>query len=342
MTNSIQNKEIGSEFWNVPTQKENNKIFDEKVQWYISGRSALQAIIKDIEHAHNCVSIAMPSWCCDSMIKPFVDADIEVKFYPVYWNSKLIQEIRMDCNILLIMDYFGYTSDKPDLSNYNGLIIRDVTHSIFSTDYTDSDYYFGSLRKWCGIWTGGYAYTQDGRTFIVEDKKNDEYVFLRKKAMEQKNDFIKLGAHSDKGYLSIFSEAEELLENIEVVPAAERDIELAQYLDVEEIRKSRRRNTEILRKAFPEWLIFKDLKESDCPLFVPILVPDNKRDELRKHLINKEIYCPVHWPASKYHCLDERTEFIYKNELSLVCDQRYNENDMNRIIDTINDFWKGF
>ena len=70
-------------------------------------------------------------------------------------------------------------------------------------------------------------------------------------------------------------------------------------------------------------------------MFVPVLVPYGKRDELRKYLIENEIYCPVHWPESKYHKLDERTEYIYQNELSLVCDQRYTESDMNRIVEVI-------
>jgi hypothetical protein len=38
--------------------------------------------------------------------------------------------------------------------------------------------------------------------------------------------------------------------------------------------------------------------------------------------------------------LNDRTEDIYKNELSLVCDQRYSSADMDRMIDTIEAFWK--
>ena len=92
------------------------------------------------------------------------------------------------------------------------------------------------------------------------------------------------------------------------------------------------------------------MKEEDCPMFVPVLVPDGKRNELRRHLINNEIYCPVHWPVSEYHKsadymdvnhkLSDKTETIYANELSLVCDQRYTEDDMNRMVDVIQEFWK--
>ena len=73
----VQMKEIGSEFWDVPVTEIENNIFPKSTQWFLSGRSALQAIINDIKECH---TVAMPSWCCDSMVKPFVDAGYTVRF----------------------------------------------------------------------------------------------------------------------------------------------------------------------------------------------------------------------------------------------------------------------
>ena len=64
-------REIGSEFWNVPVIEKSNGLFPESTQWFISGRSALQAIIKELGKPRN---VSLPAWCCDSVIKPFVDA----------------------------------------------------------------------------------------------------------------------------------------------------------------------------------------------------------------------------------------------------------------------------
>ena len=151
-------KEIGSEFWDVPQDRSNKRMFPESTQWFLSGRSALQAIIAKLK---GCRTVEMPSWCCDSMVKPFVDAGVEVYFYPVYFDDDLKQDVGLNCDVLFLMDYFGYTGKQPNLNGYNGVVIRDVTHSIFSSSYSDSDYYFGSLRKWCGVWTGGYAWVKD-------------------------------------------------------------------------------------------------------------------------------------------------------------------------------------
>lgn len=333
-------REIGSEFWNVPTTEKENNVFPEYTQWFLSGRSALQAIIRELE---GCQTVAMPSWCCDSMVKPFIDAGIDVHFYPVYWQNGLTWEICLDMDILFLMDYFGYTSPVPNLCSYKGIVIRDETHSLFSATYCDADYYFGSLRKWCGVWTGGYAWARDRHRLGIE-ADDIGYVSLREEAMRLKKSYLhgyvnKEGNRvNDKSYLKVFEEAENILDHVRIAPAADRDVYVAKRLDVELIRFRRRANAEVLRKAFPDWLIFQEMVSTDCPMFVPVLVPDGKRDELRKHLIQNDIYCPIHWPVSDYYKLNEQEQYIYDNEISFVCDQRYREDDMLRMVETIKTF----
>ena len=70
----------------------------------------------------------------------------------------------------------------------------------------------------------------------------------------------------------------------------------------------------------------------DCPLFVPIIIQEGKRDMLRKKLVQNNIYCPIHWPKPNADCKSN----LYDIELSLICDQRYTENDMQRIVEVLN------
>lgn len=317
--------EIGSEFWEVPVCEKENKFFPFNTHWFLSGRSALKAIIAENEWK----TVSLPSWCCDSMIRPFTNVGIEVHFYP-----SLEPIGRLHADAILVMDYFGY-SDDSDVAGYKGIIIRDVTHSIFSKSYSDADYYFGSLRKWAGFWTGGYAWGIAGEAKC----ENNEYTKLRKSAMLDKKRYIQ-GITDDKEYLKVFTQAEELLNIAGIDAAAPRDIELAKYLDIEKIKEQRRENAKVLLDEFANIAVFPLLKPNDCPMFVPIRVPYGKRDELRRYLISKEIYCPVHWPISSYHQLNNQTRKIYDEELSLVCDQRYTEEDMLRIIDCVKEFFK--
>ena len=56
------------------------------------------------------------------------------------------------------------------------------------------------------------------------------------------------------------------------------------------------------------YCLFKEIKPKDCPLFVPILV--EHRDEIRRLLASEGIYCPVHWPLSKFHAIEDSAKSI--------------------------------
>lgn len=106
-------------------------------------------------------------------------------------------------------------------------------------------------------------------------------------------------------------------------------------IDVDFIRNRRRTNAQILYERLIKidkinFLIPKPNFQTSCPLFMPIMVGNEKRDELRKHLIKHHVYCPVHWPQSK-----EMHSNIPKEELSLICDHRYSEKDMEYIVNII-------
>lgn len=330
-------KEIGSEFWSVPTAREENRYFPQDTRWFLSGRSALACMIADIRRSQPLASVAMPAWCCDSMVRPFADAGIAVRFYPVYReNGRLVQELSAaeGCDALFLMDYFGYAGNS-DASGFDGIRIRDLTHSVFSGQYSDARYYFGSLRKWAGFRTGGFGWGFSCQAL----PENEAYISLRRSAMEQKARYI-AGSSGSKEYLSVFNEAEELLEHCAPAAAQAEDVQLAAKLDIAGMKRRRRENAARLLEAFADIAIFPEMGPRDCPLFVPVAVPGGRRDALRRYLIQNEIYCPVHWPLTRYHAPDGRSAALYAEELSLVCDQRYTPEDMDRLIETVKRFWK--
>ena len=74
----------------------------------------------------------------------------------------------------------------------------------------------------------------------------------------------------------------------------------------------------------------------DTPLFVPVLVNPTLRANLRRFLIQNQVYCPIHWP-------DARTgggAVLYASELSLLCDQRYTAEDIKLEMNLIKEFFK--
>lgn len=327
--------EIGSEFWDIPVTNEKNNLFPENTEWFISGTAALEIIVNDILKNKPITTAALPSWCCSCMVIPFLKNGIKVSFYPVYFeNGNLIcnySEIEADC--WLILSYFGYTSQI----NYGipaGIVIRDLTHSIFSERQDDADYYFGSLRKWAGFFTGGYAWSDAWSSELSLSACDAFFVELRRTAMNLKMQYL-LGAIDTKEYLNLFERGEDFLDHCEPMLAYAPDVERATHLDWEFIKERRRKNASILLDYLSPWAIFPEMKDADCPLFVPLLLDTEKRDMLRSYLRDKKIYCPIHWNIEPEHRLTNLTANLYKREISLVCDQRYDENDMFLILNTI-------
>ena len=339
----MQRTELGSEFWDIPLASQENGIFPPHTAWYLSGRVALRAVISELCAKREVRTAALPSWCCHTMIAPFSDAGIQVFFYPVFVADGMLRQERgscPSCDVTLMMDYFGYP--RAPFTPDGGAVIYDATHGIFSGVPAGVDYVFGSLRKWAGFPTGGFAFSCAGAPLpsAPEMDRAEAYILLRRTAMREKQAYL-CGETNEKRHLAAFSSAEEMLDLPLSGSADPADIFAARYLDVPFLRQRRRENAAVLLEHVREWAVFPELSAEDCPLFVPIHVPTDRRDALRRYLIDQEIYCPVHWPVSELHRLDARTRDIYDTELSLICDQRYGLPEMHRIGQTVRAFLEG-
>ena len=341
-------KEIGSEFWNEEVKKEDKRFF-------LSGRTALDFIIKNILFEYPCVnSVLLPSYCCHTMIEPFVRNGIQVRFYDVFYDGvglKIeIPEPKKN-EIFYLMKYFGYSHKKIIEESYIRskweLIIEDKTHSLFSRDRDEIsvEYRYASCRKWCALSGLGWAIKKNGEFKLRSfDKLHEPYCKMRNQAFEMKKEYMLNQADNKDIFLSMFSDAEELLEQDYV--GYTPDIKAIQdyySLNQIEIVEKRQRNARYLMKELRELstvkLLFDEMMEEDVPLFVPILV-GGERGKLRNYLIENTIYLPIHWPLSNDHMdLSNKALCLYQQELSLVCDQRYELEDMERMVYFIKKFY---
>lgn len=346
--------EIGSEFWidAAFTHIEHNPVLE---RWtgsqrsYLSGRTALSAILDDI-----CLSAQwkqqvlayLPSYCCHTMIEPFIRHGMRVEFYTVkFENGEFKQEIDASkvCDVILVLDYFGYGREHRFVPK-NATVIRDMTHAVFSHHayVDDADYTFTSLRKWGAIAGAAIATKQNGEWLTEEaTKQNSAYLSLRYTGYSDKARYFAGEAGTDKGYLQTFRQAESLLEtDYQNYTADEESLRNAESLG--DYVTQRRKNAEHLLFGLQNISIveplFPALNDGDAPLFVPIAVKNGKRDGLRQYLIENSIYCPVHWPLSSLHKITGKERELYDTELSLVCDQRYGVTEMERQLNMIRRF----
>lgn len=343
--------EIGSEFWSVEP-------IHHDIRFFLSGRTALDYIIRDIKKKYPKInSVLLPSYCCESMIYPIINNGFSVRFYDVWVNEDGINtelpETREN-EVFYLMSYFGF--DMPinmDIkcvrSKWN-VIIEDQTHSCFRDnkgyDHINADYIYMSYRKWNAFVGISKAVCVNERFDIpYEEKLNKRFLSLRKKGEELKTSYMEGNSIDKNDFLLLFNEAEAVIDKDyrDYTPLI-FDVNNLQSLDTKNMRLIRQRNASVLIKGLrcisALKLIYDNIESTDCPLFVPLYVKKD-RDELRKFLIQHNVYCPVHWPISDYHNgISNKGKDIYMHELSLVCDQRYGESDMEHIVKVIKEFYK--
>ena len=331
-------KEIGSEFHKISIESGMGIIVPASGTFVFSGRTAIETVLKNIPKARKAL---LPSYCCDSMIEPFRKANIDVEFYPVDYERGLNIEVEVkeDVDILLWCNYFGFRHPMPELSVFSkrgGVVIEDITHSFLSDQpfHTQSNYLIASIRKWEPVNCGGYCAKVGGN---LHDKPIEEppqmYIELKTSAMELKTSYlINPQPEMKKRFLTMFGESNRwLAEHYAGLSIDTWSKEFLSHVDVNKQREKRRNNAKALYEGLKGKAQFLfQYEDMDCPLFVPILLEN--RDEIRKHLIQNQIYCPVHWPKTE-GCESN----LYDMELSLICDQRYEVKDMNRIVSVLSE-----
>src|SRR5699024_2465853 len=241
-----------------------------------------------------------------------------------------------DCDVFFAMSYFGLEDFKLNFAIESFLrrgktIIEDITHRLLCKEaYSNMAHYsIASIRKWLPVPTGGYIAKQSGSLSHKPHLESDHLVLQKIKAMEEKHQYL-CGDNIDKNsYLDKFAEFERKFGSLDSTYMIDNlSLDIIKNLDIEKVRTSRRNNARILYDSIETLPHIKPLiptpnLENDCPLFVPVMIETEKRDDLRKYLIENNIYCPVHWPHK-----DQMSSKIPENELSLICDQRYTEADM--------------
>lgn len=354
-------KEIGSEFWTgcCPCSKHGCE-WPHTPEWSVretmSGRVALEYVVEEIVKKGK-TSVYMPSYCCYTMIEPFLKHDVKVVFYDVVpTTSGLKRQFEYDhgCDVVFLLDYFGFADAETvtivkEQHAKGKQVVYDATHSIFSnSNYDNCDYVFGSYRKWMDVNCGFVAVKGKADIdFGADWHQFEAYADLRTRMFELKARYMNDEDVDKQQFLAWINEAEEMLEqDYHHTLPDQRSLDVLRQTDYAFLVQSRRNNANILMKGIADLkdervrCLMGELGRHDTPLFVPIYVQAEHRNELRRYLIEHSIYCPVHWPLSDLHTISGAATDVYQSELSLLCDQRYDHFDMYRIVETIKEYLK--
>lgn len=335
--------EIGSEFWKENTILTSNIDASNTMRSLLSGRTALDYIIRDTITERKIDTALLPSYCCESMIEPFIRNGINVIFYQI--NSDEIEFPILEYDAVLLLDYFGYetaiTEEIVQKAHSAGkIVIYDSTHKLNGNPEVEaySDYSIISYRKWFYCNYARAIKHTEAFTIPQPEKVNQRYIDMRECAAVLKANYINSGSVALKQkFLQLYSSAKDILDR-DYTGYAGQPVKT----DICKIITTRRQNALYLINELsdvPEVRLWRNfLQSNDTPLFVPILVAPVVRDNLKRYLIEHSIYCPAHWPISNLHKIDTVTKQFYDSELSLICDQRYGIDDMQKEIELVKSF----
>lgn len=335
--------EIGSEFSTnsaIYGQNEYFELSNYSKRYVLSGRTGLHLIAEEVKEKVS--TIALPDYCCGSMIAPFIKQGFHLSFYKAFdlHNVMLDKEVQA----VLVMDYFGFLSKETldftlRCKEEKKVVIVDATQTAFShfKTYDLADYIVVSYRKWldslCAV-----VYSKNGFHISENSMEHPSYIETWRTAASLKENYLKGLFDNKQEFLTLFTSANHALDlDYAGYKANEAEISVMRMADSLFIRKTRRENAKYLideikklSEIFEVQLMFDEMRMEDCPLVVPILVNEKKRSVIRNELIKNNIYCPIHWPIDQrypYH-----VTLYHQKELSLICDQRYSLEEMKRQI----------
>ena len=310
------------------------------------GQSALNFIVQSLDFKDG-ESILLPAYLCPSIVRNIRRNGVRFRFYAIRPDLSIDTEdlerqiLRCRAKAVLFIDYFGFRPDARTAGFLLGLqsggisLVEDAVQMLwFNPEGFLGDYVFNSYRKFLPV-DGSIVLGPEPRSFEAAQDAYYEYMNLARMKLTA---YVKYGIGSIEEFTELFSKAEESYgKSTEIHGMSDISRYLLDRTDAVYIGNARRRNFEYLSDALAgsvniRPLIPKSRLAETVPLGLPVVI-DN-RDIVRRKLREAAIYCPVHWPILGEDWVQGYPDSVRLAEhiLMLPIDQRYGEDDMDRLL----------
>ena len=323
------------------------------LRYLMSGRCAIYYALEDYKNTDMRRIAYVPIYTCETVLAPFHKAGYTLLFYDFDRNMNPVFDpaVLDQISVISICGYYGFSSYNREFvaeCSRRGIgIIEDTTHSIFSSDGIDPhcDYIVGSLRKWIGVAAGGFAIKTKGQ-FLSNPKEPDkQHLSIRKQCLDLKNHLDELSCEEREDLLKkgddLFWDAEMMLRQIfDSFGSDPESIRIMQHYPVRQLMEKRRTNYQYLldhvKKSDKFRIVFPTLPSGTVPSHFTLFAKD--RESLRAALAAHEIGSTIYWPVGPLVDLKghPNAQYIYDHVISIPCDQRYDEIQMQEVCDVLN------
>jgi len=233
-----------------------------------------------------------------------------------------IQEIQPFPAIIIWNHFNGYHPAPTELLNEKHIVFEDCVQSLEAMHQQVGKASFTSLRKWLELDLAIVIGPYEHHSSFAEPS---EYYRTKKEAEQLKQEWKRNPSVDESAFLDKFADAERALQTAEISFHSTEELE---HYDWSKILEKRRENAKILL----DFLNVNGIEVIETSeLFVMIELEN--RDDMRKHLAQNGIFAPVHW-------LDSSDKRLAKTLLSLPIDQRYDSEDMQRIVSALENGFK--
>lgn len=284
------------------------------------GRNCLGYLIQ----AKKISKIAVPFFMCDCIFETCKKYGVQLFYYHIK-DDFMPDNIPWDSDTwIYIMNYYGQLTKEQLLSlkeQYKNIII-DNAHTYFDMPLSGVDTLY-TCRKFFGVSDGAFLYTDAvlGDELIYDESyKRMEYLLGRFERTA--SEFYEMSVKNN-----------EFFDTAPIMKMSKLTKNFLHAVDYNFVKNARTKNFNYLHKKL-ENLNLLQLRLVQGAFAYPLLLENG--GEIRRKLIENKIYVPILWP----NVVDGVEEFSYesylaKNILPLPCDQRYNIEDMDKIIQCI-------
>lgn len=283
-----------------------------------SCRNAIRYVIK----AYKIKKLNVPYYTCPVVWQAIAKEHCEIIPYGIDKNFLPQKDFKQN-DYVLYTNYFGILSSNVKLlaQEYNNLI-TDNAMAFFMPNYGIASTY--SPRKFFGVPDGG---------FLISNK------LCSKKFPKDKsfNRFSHLLKRIDKGAnfaYKDFNKNDASLVNAPIKSMSPLTYKICGNIDYERAKQKRLENFHYLAESLSDLNKLNiNITDEDVPMYYPFLFED---DGLRQSFLQNNIYIASCWRNLETICEKSSYEiYLQKYLFPLIIDQRYDKQDLNRIIKII-------
>lgn len=295
-----------------------NKDFHKNAISLNSGRFCLEYLLK-CRHYNK---VYVPYYTCDTVIEPIIKLGIKYEFYHIDRNYRIVDDIHLvPDEALLYTNYWGLQGNYCEelARKYCRQLVLDYTQAFYSKPISGIDTFY-SCRKYFGVPDGGYLYTDAIADFEIEQDES----YTRMDSLIKRIDLSPEAGYDD------FHKVSAIFHDMPIRRMSNLTKRLMQSIDYERVAQQRIDNYNVLREV----LGGRELNSGEIPMIFPFESAEGQ--ELRKHLITHKVFLAKYWPNVDEWTEEGSTErWLTNHILPLPIDQRYDKEDMNRILEII-------